>query len=59
MQLLEWRQPERISTVLHAEDAQQEAVHDKDDAAPSKHGNLLYLRVLYPWHIEGQGNGRE
>lgn len=50
----ERRQPELVPAVLPPEDAQQEAVHAQQDAAPQEYGELLGPRVCNARHLEGQ-----
>lgn len=57
--LHERRQRERVAAVLHAENAQQEAVHEEDDGAPDDGCHLLDLFVCYSRDLDGQRNGRE
>ena len=38
---LERRKPESVTSVLHAEDAQQEAVHEEKNSTPEEDGKLL------------------
>lgn len=56
---LEWRQPELVSTVLHSEDAEQEAVHAEQHTTPQEYSKLLSSRVLDPWNLESERNGRK
>lgn len=56
---LEGRQPELVSTVLGAEDAEKEAVHAQQDAAPEKDGKLLRPGVSNAGNLEGKRDGRE
>lgn len=53
---LERRQPEGITSVLCAEDAQQEAVHAKDDTAPQEHCKLLGSSIRNTGNLERNGN---
>jgi len=54
---LERREPELVTAILDSEDAEQEAVHAQQDAAPQKDRELLRTRILDPGHLECEGNG--
>lgn len=56
---LEWRQPEWVSAVLHAEDAEEKRVHDQHDASPDDDGDRLRAWVGHAWDLEGQADGGE
>jgi hypothetical protein len=53
------RQRERITAVLDAEDAEQEAVHEEHDCGPDHDHQLLALWVGDSRHLDGQGNDGE
>jgi hypothetical protein len=55
--LHERRQREWVAAVLHAEHAEQEAVHEEDDRAPDQRGHLLQFFVSYSRDLDGQGDG--
>lgn len=57
LSLHERRQRERVAAILHAEDAQQEAVHEENDRAPDQRRHLLHLFVCYSRDLDGQGDG--
>jgi hypothetical protein len=54
---LERRKPEAVAAVLHAEHAQQEAVHAQQDSAPEDDGELLGARVADAGHLDGKRDG--
>lgn len=56
---LERRQPELVSAVLLSEDAEQEAVHAEQDAAPKEDSELLGARIGDTRDLECERNSRE
>jgi hypothetical protein len=54
---LERGKPEAVAAVLHAEYAQQEAVHAQQDSAPEDDGELLGARVADAGHLDGKRDG--
>jgi hypothetical protein len=57
--LLERRQPELVPSVLHSENAQEEAVHAEQDTAPQKDGELLGSGVGNAGDLERDRDGSE
>ena len=56
---LERWQIERIATILDAEHAEQEAVHQEHDASPKHHRHLLTFRIRHARDLESERDGRE
>ena len=56
---LEGWQPELVSAVLLSEDAEKEAVHAKQDAAPEEDGELLSTRIGDARNFQGEGDSSE
>lgn len=54
---LEWRQPERVPSVLDPEHAEQEAVHAQNHKSPDHHSDLLSSRVGHTWDLEREADG--
>ncbi len=52
-------QGEGVTPILHAEDAQQEAVHDEKNTSPSQDDHLLGFRIGYPWRLDGKRDSSE
>ena len=52
-------QEEGVATVLPAENAEQEAVPHKQDAAPCYDGDLLRVRVGNPGGLDGEVDSRQ
>lgn len=50
-------QVERVASILDAENAEKEAVHNQDNAAPSPHGDNLDSGIGNPGNLDGQGDG--
>lgn len=57
--LHERRQRERVGTVLDAENAEKEAVHDEQNTTPGQNSNLLSLVVANARHLNGERDGTE
>jgi hypothetical protein len=57
--ILERWQPELVSSVLHAEDAQQEAIHAKKHATPEEHSDLLGTWILDTGYLERKRDSSE
>lgn len=51
---LEWRQPERIPSVLDSEDSHQEAIHTKQHSGPDNDCHLLGPGVFDAGDTKGQ-----
>ena len=52
-------QPECVSTILHPEDTEEEAVHAEQDSAPQEDGNLLSSGIRDSRYLEGEGDRSE
>lgn len=59
LHLHEWRQVERVATVLLLEQAHEETKGNEQDAVPYPDGNLLTARVLDARHLHAQADGAE
>lgn len=56
---LEWRQPERVPTILDSEKAHEKAVHSKNNRCPDNGGDLLGASVFYSRNFKTQRDGSE
>ena len=53
------REKEGVAGILHPESAEEEAVHDDQDAAPSEDSNALGFRIDNPGDLDSQRDSRE
>lgn len=57
--LHKWWQVKWVASVLETEDAQEEAVHNQEHAAPSPDCDSLGLGVGNSGHLDSQGDDRK